>query len=106
MPPGVEREKSVVRRAHAGRVALLQQFKDVHHLLSEIEQVELTTAHGGRFIARAGWERDGLRGTQAMIRFLVRGVEAGRVYRCCWGHETSCAAKPVGEYCVALDEWE
>jgi hypothetical protein len=93
-------------RSHAGRVTVVQDFEDVHHLLSEIEQVELRSARGGTFIAQAGWERDGLRGSQAVIRFVVRGVEVGRVYRCCWGHETTCAGKPVGEYCLALDEWE
>jgi hypothetical protein len=40
------------------------------------------------------------------MRLLEKGEEVGRIYGCCWGHETNCNGTSVGAYCLALDGWE
>jgi hypothetical protein len=93
-------------KPHGGKVAVRREFADVHQRLTEVEYVELMTAKGRRFTVQADWAQKGPHAGEAVVRLLEKGNEVGRVYACCWGHETNCNASAVGAYCLALDGWE
>ena len=89
--------------AHEGQVRLQHSFDAAYRALSSGERVELRTSGGTGFTAVAGITSKGSRKGEPVIRFLLKGQESARAYRCCWGHYYNCHGTRAGMYCAALD---
>jgi hypothetical protein len=89
---------------HQGEAALQSSFERAHAWLERNGDVELATAAGTQFTAKATRASRGAHASAATIRFFQSGVEFARAYGCCWGRYYNCNRTRIGMYCEALDE--
>ncbi len=88
---------------HQGEADLQSSFKRAHAWLQRNGDIELSTAAGTRFTAKATRTNRGVHAGEATIRFFQDETEYARAYECCWGHYYNCNRTRIGMYCEALD---
>jgi|GEM_PF-1884680 len=93
----IEKHQGLEERAHT--------FWEAWGKLERAGDQQLTTRVGTRFVARAAVTTKGPRKSERVIRYLLRGLESGRSYECCWEHYYNCNRTRIGMYSASVDEW-
>ena len=88
---------------HEGAVTLQNTFNSACEWLWSQGEVDLKTAEGTVFTARAEITERGVHSEEPVIRFFQHNKEYARSYECCWGHYYNCNKTRIGMYCKALD---
>ncbi len=89
---------------HQDEVNLRHTFEFAYKWLQAVGMAQLDTAAGTRFTAQASITSRGPHSGEPVIRFLQRGIEYARAYKCCWGRYYNCNRTRIGMYCQALDK--